>query len=92
MVQLMGDTISKKNTMVSNFYQAKRLMQKLGLGYLKIDCCPNGCMLYYKENLDKSITNCSFSVKVISTWQLIGEGLKKSFMLKKCGTLHSFQD
>ena len=34
MVQLMGDTMPKINTMVSNFYQAKRSVQKLGLGCL----------------------------------------------------------
>ena len=67
MVQLMGDTMPKNNTMVSNFYQVKRLVQKLGLSCLKIDCCPNGCMLYYKENSYKRITNCFLFVKVIST-------------------------
>ena len=27
----------------------KKMMEKLGLGYLKIDMCPNMCMLYYLE-------------------------------------------
>ena len=53
MVQLMGDTMPKNTTMVGNFYQAKRSMQKLGLGCLKIDCFLNRCMLYYKENSNK---------------------------------------
>jgi len=60
MVQLMGVTMPKNNTMFCNFYQAKRSVQKLGLSCLKNDCCPNECMLYYKEISDKSITNCFF--------------------------------
>ena len=60
MVPLMDDTMPKNNTMVSNFYQAKRSVQKLDLDCLKIGCWPNECMLYYKENSNKSITNCFF--------------------------------
>nr|KYP46574.1 hypothetical protein KK1_031804 [Cajanus cajan] len=56
MVELMGQTMPKDNEMVNNFYQAKKSVRKLGLGCLKIDCCPKGCMLYYKENSNR--TNC----------------------------------
>jgi hypothetical protein len=28
------------------------MMKPLGLGYLKIDMCPNFCMLYYLENAE----------------------------------------
>ena len=60
MVQFISDTMAKNNTMVSNFYQVKRSVQKLGLSCLKIDYCPNRFILYYKENSDKSITNFFF--------------------------------
>jgi hypothetical protein len=33
--------------LVSNFYDAKKFMRPLGLGYEKYDVCPNYCMLYY---------------------------------------------
>ncbi|GKC29203.1 hypothetical protein Tco_1036497 [Tanacetum coccineum] len=45
-----------RSTMCSNYYESKKMVSQLGLGYLKIDCCPNGCMLYYgkkNEGLDK---------------------------------------
>jgi len=35
-----------------NFYTAKSMMKPLGLGYQKIDMCPNFCMLYYLENAE----------------------------------------
>jgi len=35
-----------------NFYAAKSMMKPLGLGYQKIDICPNFCMLYYLENVE----------------------------------------
>ena len=32
------------------------MMKSLGLGYQKIDMCPNFCMLYYLENI--KLTEC----------------------------------
>jgi hypothetical protein len=37
------------NRLKENFYVAKSMMKPLGLGYQKIDICPNFCMLYYLE-------------------------------------------
>jgi len=81
MVQFMGNPMPKNNTMVGNFYQAKRLVQKLGLGCLKIDCCPNGCMLCYKENSDKSITNFFFC-KSDRYLTINRRGIEKKFPIK----------
>ena len=40
-----------RSTMCSNYYESKKMVSQLGLGYMKIDCCPNSFMLYYgKEN------------------------------------------
>ncbi|XP_058758797.1 uncharacterized protein LOC131632049 [Vicia villosa] len=41
-----------------NYYQATQLMSKLGLKVEKIDCCKNGCMLYYKD--DSKLLECKF--------------------------------
>jgi hypothetical protein len=38
------------NKLKENFYTAKSMMKPLGLGYQKIDMCPNFCMIYYLEN------------------------------------------
>ncbi|CAH9108629.1 unnamed protein product [Cuscuta epithymum] len=46
------------NKIPSNFYQAEKLVSKLGLGHVKIDCCINGCMLCYKEDIE--LGQCKF--------------------------------
>jgi hypothetical protein len=43
--------------MKANFYGAKSMMKPLGLGYYKIDMCPNFCILYYLKNIE--LTECS---------------------------------
>jgi Transposase-associated domain len=42
--------IPPNNRLPPNYYQCKKLVQNLGLGYQKIDACPNHCMLYYGSN------------------------------------------
>jgi hypothetical protein len=44
------------NRLKENFYAAKSMMKPLGLGYQKIDLCPNFCMLYYLKNAE--LTEC----------------------------------
>ncbi|KAL9367393.1 hypothetical protein Peur_038592 [Populus x canadensis] len=44
------------NRLKENFYAAKSMMKPLGLGYQKINMCPNFCMLYYLENAE--MTEC----------------------------------
>jgi hypothetical protein len=44
------------NRLKENFYAAKSMMKPFGLGYQKIDICPNFCMLYYLENAE--MTEC----------------------------------
>ncbi|XP_041994040.1 uncharacterized protein LOC121744538 isoform X1 [Salvia splendens] len=39
-----------------SYYEAEKLMKELGLGYEKIDACPNDCTLYWGENERK--TSC----------------------------------
>jgi hypothetical protein len=44
------------NRLKENFYAVKSMMKPLGLGYQKINMCPNFCMLYYLENAE--MTEC----------------------------------
>ncbi|XP_056690171.1 uncharacterized protein [Spinacia oleracea] len=37
----------------SSYYYSKKMIKDLGLGYEKIDACPNDCMLYWGEFLEK---------------------------------------
>ncbi|KAK2444836.1 peroxidase P7 [Trifolium repens] len=49
--------------MPQNFYQAKQLVSKLGLGVKRIDCCINGCMLFYSNEFgvsDEDLVECKF--------------------------------
>ncbi|XP_049387643.1 uncharacterized protein LOC125851943, partial [Solanum stenotomum] len=42
----------------SSFYESKKMIKKLGLGYDKIDACPNHCMLYWGSSEDESRDKC----------------------------------
>nr|KYP49848.1 hypothetical protein KK1_028347 [Cajanus cajan] len=57
-IQMLVDVAPKNNYIPKNYYEAKKLASKLGLKAEKIDCCMDGCMLYYKE--DKDLTECKF--------------------------------
>jgi len=56
-VQLMKEACPSKNSMPSKFSDAK-LLRKLGLTFVKIDCCINCYMLYYKEYVH--LQQCKF--------------------------------
>lgn len=47
-MQLMIET-SLSNNIPPNFYEKKKLVNKLGLRHEKIDCCMKWCMLFYNE-------------------------------------------
>ena len=55
---LMKEISPPGNLIPSDFYKTKKLVSKLGLSAKKIDCCFNGCMLYYKD--DESLIDCKF--------------------------------
>ncbi|KAL1321193.1 hypothetical protein AAHE18_14G110700 [Arachis hypogaea] len=40
------------NKIPTNYYEAKKIFFQLGFKEVKIDCCVNGCMIYYKEDKD----------------------------------------
>ena len=39
--------------MSEDFYRSKKLLEGLGMQYVKIDVCYNNCMLYWKDNEHK---------------------------------------
>lgn len=47
---LMRGISVQPNSILRDFYQAKKLVSKLRLKKEKIDCCLKGCMLYYKDD------------------------------------------
>ena len=46
----MSEISPQLETIPKDFYQAKRLVSKLCLNEVKIDCYLNESMLYYKDN------------------------------------------
>ena len=57
-MQFMADALPDGNSMPKNLYHAKKSVAELGLACMKIECCPGGCMLYYKE--DEMLQSCKF--------------------------------
>ena len=58
MVGLLSELVNPELNIPQNFYQAKKLVSKLGLSYNRIHCCINGCMLFYKNDVE--LENCKF--------------------------------
>ena len=68
------DGLPKKN------YDAKGLVSKLGLEAKRIDCCVDGCMLYYDN--DVALTKCKFCNKPRYRVKTIGTSNRKPFPIK----------
>ncbi|XP_021766229.1 uncharacterized protein LOC110730712 [Chenopodium quinoa] len=49
---LIKDICPEVNNMTETFYRTRKLIAWLELPHHKIDVCPNGCMLFLKENSD----------------------------------------
>ncbi|XP_021840141.2 uncharacterized protein [Spinacia oleracea] len=53
LLKLILDAFPQILDFPSSFYYSKKMIKDLGLGYEKIDACPNNCMLYWGEFLEK---------------------------------------
>ena len=69
-----------KDGLPKKIYDAKRLVSKLGLEAKRIDCCVDGCMLYY--NNDGTLTKCKFCNKPMYHAKIVGTSNKKSVPVK----------
>ncbi|WVZ64583.1 hypothetical protein U9M48_014079 [Paspalum notatum var. saurae] len=52
-MQLIGDVLPQPHKLPNDMYQCKRLTKALGMGYEKIDMCPDGCMLFCDDHVYK---------------------------------------
>lgn len=52
--ELMKEIVPEPNRIPANFYRSKKLMRGMGLPVEKIDCCKNGCMIYWGEDVQLS--------------------------------------
>jgi len=63
-----------------NYYNVKRLVSKLGLIARRIDCCIQGCMLFYDNEYGKNDgtpLQCKFCEKPRYRDRNIGANIKK---------------
>ena len=49
LLELLKETLPEGEPLPSNYYETKKVLNELGLYYIKIDACPSDWMLYSKE-------------------------------------------
>ena len=62
-MKMLLDATPIKDNLPKSYYEAKRLVSKLGLESKWIDCCSNGCMLFYDNEFatnDGALEECKF--------------------------------
>ena len=64
--KMLLDVAPTNSNLPKSYYDSKRLVSKLGLEAKRIDCCVNGCMLFYDNGSDKNdgaLLKCKFCHK-----------------------------
>ncbi|XP_074300446.1 uncharacterized protein LOC141631709 [Silene latifolia] len=70
LLELLLQAFPQVKEFPSSFYEGKKIINDLGLGYEKIHACPSNCMLFWGENSDKEECNVCHT----SRWKkVIGE-------------------
>jgi hypothetical protein len=49
MLDLFNDVLPEGSTLPRNYYETKKLIMSIGLGYISIHACENDCILYQKD-------------------------------------------
>ncbi|XP_070675864.1 uncharacterized protein [Malus domestica] len=57
LLELIKRMLPEGDCLPESCYKAKKLINDLGLTYVKIDACPNDCMIYWKDTSE--LTVCS---------------------------------
>jgi len=82
MVALLKESHPPNNLVPEDYYRAKKIVSKLGLTAQKIDCCVNGCMLFYtEENLE--LKEWKFCNAPRYTKRKVGKGRFKEVPVKR---------
>ena len=61
--KILQDVTPMNKALPKNYYDTKRLVLKLGLTTRRIDCCIQGCMLFYDNEYGKNdgaLIRCKF--------------------------------
>ena len=54
-IGIIHELLPPDSNLPNDFYQSRKLLQGLGMPYVKIDVCYNNCMLFYKDDASKEI-------------------------------------
>ena len=49
-LDLFNEVLLEGSTLPKNYYETKKLIKSIGLGYISIHACENDCILYWKDN------------------------------------------
>ena len=80
-VNFCRETWPPDNRMPPNYYRTKKMVERLGLNYEKIDCCVNGCMLFYNHDINEKI--CRFCKEERYTLKKSGRNKVKEVSRKR---------
>jgi hypothetical protein len=72
LLALLNDALPQGSALPRNYYEAKKLIKSIGLGYISIHTCSNDCILYWGEDNIK-LNSCS-KCKV-SRWKSVKKSL-----------------
>ncbi|KAM0921269.1 hypothetical protein ACQ4PT_007138 [Festuca glaucescens] len=57
-LKLIHELLPPDSNLTKDFYHSKKMLEGLGMPYIKIDVCYNNCMLYWKDDAHKD--KCDF--------------------------------
>ena len=78
---MIVDIVPTKDCLPKSCYEATKLVSKLGMLVEKIDCCENGCMLFYKE--DSELVECRHCKEKMFHLRKTGMGKYNNVMVKR---------
>ena len=81
-VALMKETHPQDNLVPEDYYRTKKIVSKLGLTAKKIDCCVNGCMLFYTNEYTQ-LKECKFCGAPRYNKKKVGKDKYKEVPLKR---------
>lgn len=79
LLELLRDALPEGNVLPESYYETKKIISGLGLGYEKIHVCPNDCVLFWDNyNKDEVCPKCGES-----RWKSKNEETQANNKLKK---------
>ncbi|CAN6574381.1 unnamed protein product [Malus baccata var. baccata] len=83
LLELIKRMLPKGDCLPDSCYNAKKLINDLGLTYVKIDACPNDCMIYWKDTLELTVCSVVVNQDIKLPTQRIAQ--EKRSQLRLCG-------